>query len=115
MKTLQYKCPTCGFEKIEIFYEVSDAPTNSVLLLSTKEEAIKFPTGKIQLGFCGHCGFIYNTAFDPKLTEYSTRYEATQGYFPTFNNFHRRLAQDLIKKYYLHKKDVIEIGCGKVD
>ena len=115
MKTLQYKCPTCGFEKIEIFYEVSDAPTNSVLLLSTREEAINFPTGKIQLGFCGHCGFIYNTAFDPKLTEYSTRYEATQGYSPTFNNFHFRLAQDLIRKYDLHKKDVIEIGCGKGD
>lgn len=115
MKTVQQTCPNCEFNNISIFYEVQQVPTNSVLLLTSKEEAMNFPTGAIRLGICHHCGFIYNTAFDASLTEYSAKYEATQGYSPTFNKFHRRLAQDLIDKFDLRGKDVIEIGCDKGD
>ncbi|MCP5099630.1 MAG: class I SAM-dependent methyltransferase, partial [Chloroflexi bacterium] len=115
MKSVHATCPGCGTNKVSVFYEVNNAPTNSVLLLSTQEEAIDFPTGAIQLGVCTHCGFIYNLAFDASLTEYSAKYEATQGYSPTFQKFHKQLAQDLIDKYDLHNKDVIEIGCDKGD
>jgi SAM-dependent methyltransferase len=52
-------------------------------------------------------------AYDPGLTEYSGRYEETQGFSPTFNAFHRALAERLIDRYDLHGKDIIEIGCGK--
>ena len=45
-------------------------------------------------------------------TEYSGRYESTQGYSPTFNAFHERLAQDMIDRFDLHGKEIIEIGCG---
>ena len=46
------------------------------------------------------------------LTEYSGRYESTQGYSETFNRFHERLARDMIDRFDLRHKDVIEIGCG---
>ena len=108
-------CPNCGVNNVSQFYEVPKVPTNSVLLLSTQEEAMNFPTGSIRLGVCHHCGFIFNMDFDPKLTEYSAKYEATQGYSPTFNKFHRKLAQDLIDKFELHNKHIIEIGCDKGD
>lgn len=108
-------CPTCGQIGTAVFYEVNHVPTNSVLLLASRDEAVNFPTGDIHLGVCGHCGFIFNTAFDPRLTEYSAKYEATQGYSPTFNKFHRRLAQDLIERYDLRGKQIIEIGCDKGD
>jgi SAM-dependent methyltransferase len=65
------------------------------------------------LGMCPACGFISNVAFDPTLHEYSSKYEATQSYSPTFNVFHRNLAQRLIDRYDLHGKDIIEIGCGQ--
>ena len=58
-------------------------------------------------------GFIANLAFNPALTEYSARYEETQGFSPTFNAFHRALAERLIARYDLHGKDIVEIGCGK--
>ena len=45
--------------------------------------------------------------------DYSSRYEATQSFSPTFNAFSRRLANDLIARYDLRDKDVIEIGCGQ--
>lgn len=108
-------CPNCGHSEVSVFYEVKDVPTNSVLLLSTREEALNFPNGQIRLGVCHHCGFIYNIDFDASLTEYSAKYEATQGYSPTFNKFHKQLAQDLIEKFDLYNKHIIEIGCDKGD
>ena len=88
-------------------------PVNSVLLLDSRAEALKFPKGDVILGFCRSCGFIYNLAFDPNVLEYSSRYEATQSYSSSFNAFHRGLAEQLIERYDLRNKDVIEIGCGQ--
>ena len=105
-------CPSCGQPTVTVFYEVDDVPTNSVLLLDTAEEAMTLPTGDIAMGHCSSCGHVHNTAFDPKLTEYSGRYESTQAYSGTFNAFHRRLAEDMIERFDLHGKEIIEIGCG---
>jgi hypothetical protein len=106
-------CPACGSRDLSIFYEAENVPVHSVLLMATREQALAYPQGTIRLGFCEACGFITNTAFDPTLHEYSTRYEETQSFSPTFNQFHRSLAERLITKYDLHEKDIIEIGCGK--
>jgi SAM-dependent methyltransferase len=96
-----------------VFYELEQVPAHSVLLLSTREEALAYPKGDIALGFCQTCGFIANVAFDPSLHEYSSGYEATQAFSPTFNAFAHRLATRLIDQYDLHGKDIIEIGCGQ--
>ena len=106
-------CPSCESGKMEIFYEAASVPSNSCILLGSQEEAENYPRGTIRLGFCPDCGFISNVTFDQKLTEYSGRYEETQGFSGTFNAFHKALAQRLIDRYDLHDKDVIEIGCGK--
>jgi hypothetical protein len=100
---------------MSVFYEVNNVPVNSVLLVTSRQEALDFQCGDIKLAVCPVCGFIANIAFDEALTQYTARYEATQGYSPTFNKFHRALAQDLIDRYDLHGKDVIEIGCDKGD
>ena len=106
-------CPGCGSHSVTTFYEVDRVPVHSVLLVRTNEEAVNFPLGDIKLGFCEACGFIYNQVFNPNLLNYSAEYEETQGFSPTFNAFHKRLALDLIDRYDLHEKKVIEIGCGK--
>lgn len=106
-------CPSCGTPGMKIFHEAPGIPTNSCILMKTREEALAHPRGAIRLGFCEACGFIANLAFDPSLTEYSNRYEETQGFSPTFNAFHRALAERLIAHYDLHGKDIVEIGCGK--
>lgn len=98
---------------MNVFHEAYEVPTNSCILLKSKEEAISYPKGHITLGHCNQCGFISNTSFDPKLTEYSGRYEETQGFSETFNQFHKMLAERLIEKHQLKNKRVIEIGCGK--
>lgn len=108
-------CPGCGHAEMSVFYEVADVPVNSVLLVSSREKALNFQTGEIRLAVCPACGFISNIAFDEKLTQYTDQYEATQGYSPTFNKFHRALAEELVERYDLRDKDLIEIGCDKGD
>jgi SAM-dependent methyltransferase len=81
--------------------------------MDSYEEAVKHPKGDIDLAFCRDCGFIFNVAFDSTLTEYSSRYEETQAYSPTFNRFHLRLAESLVERYDLRHKRITEIGCGK--
>lgn len=106
-------CPSCGAPGMQVFHEAPAVPTNSCILMETREQALHHRLGSIRLGFCDACGFIANLAFDPALTEYSARYEETQGFSPTFNAFHRALAERLIARYDLHGKDIVEIGCGK--
>ena len=106
-------CQCCGAGEMMPFYEMRSVPANSCVLLRSREEAQRFPRGDIILAFCDQCGFISNTAFDSRLTEYSSRYEETQAFSGTFDTFHRRLAQRLVKSHNLYNKTIIEIGCGK--
>lgn len=98
---------------MSVFFSQDEVPVNSCLLLKDADEAKSFPRGKIDLGFCPECGFISNLSFDPKLIEYSERYEETQGFSPTFNAFHKALAERLVDRHDLHGKEILEIGCGK--
>lgn len=112
MQTLQH-CPNCSASNLTIFYEVENVPVHSVLLMNTLDQAMAYPRGDIRLGFCRHCGFIANAAFDPSVHEYSAQYEGTQSYSPTFSTFNRRMAERLIERYDLRGKEIIEIGCGQ--
>ncbi len=105
-------CPNCGGQGLALLYETSGVPAHSMLLMQTREEALHCPRGDIRLVICSRCGFISNTAFDAELHEYSGQYEATQSYSPTFNRFHRSLAEKLIERYGLRNRDILEIGCG---
>ena len=107
------RCPSCASIDTRAFYQVRQVPTNSCLLISNRDDAVAFRRGDIELRFCRDCGFIFNAAFDPRLTEYSSAYEETQAFSSTFNAFHRRLAEQVIARYGLHGKRILEIGCGK--
>ncbi len=109
----KYTCPGCYEKSVSVFYEVRGVPVHSVLLLDTRGQALKYPTGEIILGFCQSCGFVSNYAFDPKLHEYSPKYESSQAFSSTFNSFSKRLAEHLVERYDLHSKNIIEIGCGQ--
>jgi SAM-dependent methyltransferase len=109
----QSRCPCCGSDGMKLIHSLDGVPTNSCILLPTRAEALSYPRGQIRLEFCTKCGFLSNTAFETKLTEYSARYEETQAYSPTFNAFHDKLARSLVERHGLRGKDVLEIGCGK--
>jgi SAM-dependent methyltransferase len=106
-------CPACGASGLEPFHAAEGVPTNSCLLLEDETEARTFPRGRLDLAFCGTCGFITNRAFDPALAEYSGRYEETQSFSQRFVDFGRDLAKTWVERYDLHGRHVLEIGCGK--
>ena len=108
-------CQNCGAQAMSTFYEVRNVPVHTCLMMSTRQEALRFPKGEIVLGFCEECGLISNVAFDSSAVDYSSIYEDQQCFSSTFNAFAQDLANRLIEKYNLHNKDVLEIGCGKGD
>lgn len=106
-------CPSCEAEVGAPFYDLPAIPTNSCLLINDRKAARGFPVAPLRLCCCPHCGFIFNAAWEASRTVYSEAYEETQGFSPTFNAFHERLARDLISRHDLRGRRVVEIGCGK--
>jgi hypothetical protein len=107
------RCPNCRSTGLSVFYTVKDVPMHSCLLVSSQEEALTYPRGDLQLGFCRACGFIANTSFDGAANNYCTEYEETQGFSPRFRAFAKSLAERWIEKYDIRNKRILEIGCGK--
>lgn len=107
-------CHCCGGSDVRSFYRVEDVPAHSCLMFSSRQAALEFPRGRIELGFCGGCGFIGNVSFDPALERYSAAYEETQAYSPRFLRFLDEIWDDQIARFELGPgMTALEIGCGK--
>lgn len=113
--TTNTTCQSCGAGPMRVFYESQHVPVHSCLLLETHQDARDFPRRDIALGFCRSCGFIQNVIFDPAMLRYSTAYEEQQSFSPRFNAFAEQLAAELVERYGLQCKTIVEIGCGKGD
>ncbi len=109
------RCRVCSSPEIEMFFELSEFPTLSSVLLRTAEEARHWPRAPIRLGFCHSCAWIGNTAFDAALLNYGEHYENSLHYSSVFQGYADRLARYLVRRFHLRGKDVIEIGCGQGD
>ena len=115
IKTSDHICPACVTKGLLLFYEIRNVPVDCASIFETRAEAEQIPCGDIVLGFCEKCGFIYNTAFDPSLTEIRGNYEDQQGFSPTFQRYAESVVDGLVGRYGLHDKLIVEIGCGKGD
>jgi len=108
-------CPSCNKHNIEAFLSIKNAPIYSVVTVRSKKEALSVPRKDIELGFCHDCGFIFNRLFDTSIDYFSMGYEDQQGFSKTFMQYLTRISKDLIEKYNLKGKRLVEIGCGKGD
>ena len=107
-------CQSCGSQDIESFYEARNIPAHSCLMLPSREAALAFPRGDLELVFCRQCGFIGNALFDIGLNHYSADYEETQAFSPRFLRFLDELCALQIHRHELAPgKTALEIGCGK--
>jgi SAM-dependent methyltransferase len=107
------RCAACGAAGGRPLLRLDGVPTNSCVMLDTATAARAWPRGAIALMACEACGFVANRAADPALTEYSARYEPTQGWSPAFRHYHRGLAERLAASVPLHGRRVVEVGCGQ--
>jgi SAM-dependent methyltransferase len=108
-------CPACEQGRLEVFFEIAQAPILCNILCPTREAALSVPRGAIRLGFCRKCGHVYNVAFDPKRMQYNGAYENSLQFSPRFQSYIESLAGKLVKRYQLRDKNIIEIGCGQGD
>jgi C-methyltransferase C-terminal domain/Methyltransferase domain len=105
-------CPGCGSNPCERFYELAGAPTNSGWLSPSRNEAIALPRGTIALEFCQMCGLVFNGAFDPRLAD-TGLHEAIDAGSRAVKAFQKHLAAQLIERYALRGKNILEIGGGQ--
>jgi len=106
-------CPACDGAQLEVIYAVRDIPAHSCILLTSREEALEFPTRDLELAFCSECGLVFNRLFDESVIAYSTNFEESQHFSNTFNSFAKCLAVEIAEECQSAGKHVLEIGCGK--
>lgn len=108
-------CPACGSSDLNVFTAPSTLPTLSCTLWPSREDALEAPRGTMSLALCGTCGLLVNVAFDPSLLDYDESYENSLHFSALFREYAERLAKELIERYDLRHKVILEIGCGKGD
>jgi len=111
----QQECPVCGSFKIHCFHEQESVPAYCNVLCLNKEEALSIPKGNISLVLCKYCGHVYNSCFDPSLLVYTQEYENTLHFSKIFQEYANKLATQLVNRYKLYNKNIVENGCGKGD
>jgi hypothetical protein len=105
-------CIVCNSVSSFKFFEKLDYPVQDGLLYPSAEEALKAPTGSIELCICDNCGYIWNRSFEEKKIRYDTAYEISLAASPVYRDFLNATAQRLSDRYITPDSHAIEIGCG---
>jgi hypothetical protein len=107
------QCPACGSADTQPFFEASSVPVFCNVLWDEAELARSATRGRILLHACNECRLVFNAAFDPRLLEYSPRYENSLHGSPLFQRFAEDLARHLVERFGLRDEVVLEVGCGR--
>jgi hypothetical protein len=106
-------CPVCSGSRIDLFYEADRVPVHQNLVHADRDAALDCARGEIRLGLCRDCGFAFNLAFDPALLTYAGHYDNSQACSGVFSSYMEGLARELVERWDLHGKRVLEIGSGQ--
>lgn len=109
------QCPVCDAQNTSLCIKLDEVPVYCNVLYADQTSAISAPKGDIHLVFCKECGHLFNGAFAPEKIDYSLEYENSLHYSPRFQQYADELAKDLVSRYDLHDKKIVEIACGKGD
>lgn len=107
------RCPVCASTDVQLFLRLDRVPVLCNVLLATASEAREVPRGEISLGICRACTHIYNYTFEPERLKYTEAYDNSLFFSPRFRAYARELVEDLMKRYDVTGKTVLDIGCGK--
>jgi hypothetical protein len=110
-------CPICAnVDKNILLASRKNIPTLQNVTLSSREEAIGFPTGKLTMLRCANCSFVWNADFEQDKISYDDGYNNDV----TFSNYyvsHLEKMADRIIQSVPAGEDIhyVEIGCGEAD
>ena len=85
----------------------------SVRLVDSPHAARNYPAGSLNIVHCTACGLVFNRDFEPETQVWDSAYEETQACSAHFSQFSRNLAEELVARWQLKNKRVLEVGCGK--
>ena len=94
------------------FLEISGVPVTVGALCATREHAHAAPKGDLRLCLCEACSYVWNRAYEPGRHDYLPGYEISLHYSSIYQDFLKQIADDLVKRYDLQGKTVVEIACG---
>lgn len=105
-------CPVCGCADPVGVFTLGDVPVVCNQLWPDEASARTAPCGTVDLVRCPDCAMIWNSAFEPERMVYAPGYENALHFSPKFQAFAEDLARDLVERFDLKGRDVVEIGCG---
>jgi SAM-dependent methyltransferase len=105
-------CPICSCGRCADVLTVRDLPVNIGRLWPDRPSALTAPRGDVVLSCCHDCGFVFNSAYDPRAISYEPGYEYSLHHSPSHLAFLEQTVDRLISDYDLHDKDIVEVGCG---
>lgn len=108
-------CPGCGSTRLSSPYRIARQPVILNYRFTTRAAALGLKRRDILLTQCRRCGLVFNSTFAPALIPYDEKYENRQCFSPAFQQHLGDLAENLIGRYSLRGKRILEIGCGKGD
>jgi SAM-dependent methyltransferase len=109
---LETSCPVCKSSQWADILENRGAVVHIGRLFATESEARNAPRGDILLSLCQECGYIGNRAYVPIENAFAPGYEVSLHHSGVYLQFLSDLAEDLIARYDLVSKTVLEVACG---
>jgi SAM-dependent methyltransferase len=106
-------CPICEAPGLKTFFRSADVPVIDNVFWPSRELAVGCAKGDIELAFCANCECIRNLGVGPGSVDYDLHYENSLHFSPAFQDYAKGLAADLVERYRLRDKTIVEIGCGK--
>lgn len=97
---------------MSIVLELEDVPTQDGVLWETVAEALASPLGDIRLALCDRCSYLWNVSHDPGKVSF-TGYDVSLQHSPSFQRFVSDLCRQLVARYDLRGRTILEIGCGR--
>jgi SAM-dependent methyltransferase len=114
--TTSLHCPICASSHISLLEHRDDVPVMMHRLYDSATDARSCKRGTLTMQRCLHCGFSWNSAFDPSIVDYDDLYENAQTHSATFVHHVEGCANRILNSIPPPAKiDYLEIGCGQGD
>jgi SAM-dependent methyltransferase len=112
MHSNQSLCPLCGSTRLKAVITIQNVPVYCNVLWTTPQQALGASRAHLDLYYCQSCDHIFNSAFDSKLIDYAPSYENALHFSAGFCEYAQQLALQLVQRYNLYSKTIVEVGCG---
>ena len=106
------RCPVCEHTAVHGFLRRESVPVHQNEVMRTRQAAREAEMGTLDLAVCERCGFVFNSAFEPRKLKYGASYDNTQTCSPAFRSHVDGLARYLLEEQQVRTSSIVEVGCG---